>query len=441
MKFQLGVEDFAFRQKGQELPVVWDSDNAVNSHILIVGKSGTGKTYTLRNMIQQCIRSCNNPVTFHVMDVHGDIEIPGSSSVVFSEATNYGLNPLKINPNRSFGGVRKRIQSFISTLDRTQSRVLGPKQEAVLRYILTDLYAANGFYIENPESWVLNDGIQRKYPKKHPNIEDLHHFANARLKAMYLGTGSSVVKSLELVNRKTSSLQSKLKKLQGAKDKEFEKIEKDIKTLTAQSIEAYTNYAENIRTGRELDALLKYDSTDVLKSVVDRLENMRATGLFKNQPPPFDGNNSVWHYDICALGQEEKRMFVEFCLQDLFAKAVQRGPVSEIRDVIILDEAHLFFKDDEDNILNTIAKEARKFGVALVCASQSPTHFSDDFVSNVATKIILGIDQMYWDGSVRKMRIESKMLSYLVPRKTIAAQINNKGASKVVFKQIYVGPT
>lgn len=440
MQFELGVDDFVFRQKNRAVSIFWDSHEVVNGHILLVGKSGTGKTHTLKKMITDGIATGGGHATFHVMDVHGDINIAGASSVTFSEATQFGLNPIKINPDPSFGGIRKRIQSFLSTLNRTQSRALGPKQEAVLRNLITDLYAANGFYGDKPGSWKIDDGIFRQYPKKYPNIDDAYRFAYSKLTQMFLGTNSAVIKSLEDVNRKAMSMQSKLKRLNGAKNADYEKMEKEISNLTAQTADSFTRYLEGIQTGRELDTLLKYDSMDVLKSVVDRLENMRATGLFKNQPPPFDTENPVWRYNLCALSEEEKRMFVEFCLQDLFAKAVQRGPVDDICDVIILDEAHLFFKDDDDNILNTLAKEARKFGIALICASQSPTHFSDDFVANVATKIILGIDQMYWDGTVRKMRIDGKVLSYLGGQKTIAAQINKKGASNSPFKQIYVGP-
>ena len=440
MKFTIGLDDFAYRQKKEQMPVNWDSSQVVNPHILIAGKSGTGKTHTIRKLINDCIKTGGKNTTFHVMDVHGDIEIPGSSTVLFSESTQYGINPLKINPDPDFGGVRKRIQSFLSTLNRTQSRVLGPKQEAVLRNLITDLYAANGFYAEKPASWRLDDGMNYKYPKKFPNIEDAHRFAYSKLKQMFLGTSTSTIKNLDDLNRKSSLMQSRIRKLNGAKSDEVRKIEEDIAALSEKSSASFNEYISTITTGQELDTLIKYDSQDVLKSVVDRLENMKATGIFKNQQPPFEVGNPVWRYDIRALDQEEKRMFVEFTLQDIFAKAMQRGPVNELLDIIILDEAHLFFKDDEDNILNTLAKEARKFGVALICASQSPTDFSDDFLSNVATKILLGIDQMYWDQAVRRMRIDPKMLTYLVPQKTIAAQIGNKGESKTVFKQVHVGP-
>ncbi|WP_305906290.1 DUF87 domain-containing protein (plasmid) [Methylomarinum sp. Ch1-1] len=438
MELQLGIDDYAFRQKGVSEPIVWNSAEVVNGHILLVGKSGTGKTYTLRKLIHSGLKTGGGRVRFHIMDVHGDIEVAGASSVIFSEGTDYGLNPLKINPDRNFGGIRKRVQSFLSTLNRTQSRALGPKQEAVLRNIILDLYAANGFYPDKPESWHLDDGINRRYPKKFPNIEDAYRFSYAKLKQMYIGADTKTVKHLEDVNRKTSLLQRKLKKSHNSLDADADKLEQEIKNASEAAIESFGDYITHIQTGQELDSLIKYDSLDVLKSTVDRLENMKATGIFKNRLPPFENHNPIWRYDLCALSEEEKRMFVEFSLQELFAQAIQRGPVDDIHDVIILDEAHLFFKDDENNILNTLAKEARKFGVALVCASQSPTHFSDDFIANVATKIILGIDQMFWDSSARKMRIDVKMLNYIVPQKTIAAQINNKSSNKVAFKQIYV---
>ncbi len=128
----------------------------------MMGASGTGKTYNLRNMISQ-IQKQDSKVRIHILDFHGDIQIDGASSVKFSESTNYGINPLIINPNPDFGGVRKRIQSFITALDRTSR--LGSKQQAVLRNLLTDLYIANGFYPDKPSSWVLDDGVVRKHPK------------------------------------------------------------------------------------------------------------------------------------------------------------------------------------------------------------------------------------------------------------------------------------
>ena len=120
---------------------------------------------------------------------------------------------------------------------------------------------------------------------------------------------------------------------------------------------------------------------------------------------------------------------------------MQRGPCQNgsgalLRDILIIDEAHLFFRDNDNNILNTIAKEGRKFGLGLVCASQSPTHFSEDFFANVATKVVLGVDQMYWDNLVRKMKVDAKTLLYVKPFQVIGVQMNNKGETKSRFTMV-----
>jgi len=139
-------------------------------------------------------------------------------------------------------------------------------------------------------------------------------------------------------------------------------------------------------------------------------------------------------------------MFVEFRLQEIFSSSLERGPVRReeeglLRDIMIIDEAHLFFRDDENNILNTIAKEGRKFGLGLVCASQSPAHFSEDFFSNVATKVVLGVDPMYWDNLIRKMKIESKQMQYIKPFHVIGVQMNNKGEMRSRFTMVRVPNT
>ena len=122
MQVVMGVDTSGIRD-GKRNPVIWDTEKLINGHVLIVGKSGTGKTHTLRKMLNQISSSdSSRKIRVHIMDVHGDIDIEGASTVKFSEATPYGFNPLTINPDPDFGGVRKRIQSFIAALSRTGFR-------------------------------------------------------------------------------------------------------------------------------------------------------------------------------------------------------------------------------------------------------------------------------------------------------------------------------
>ncbi len=66
------------------VPVYTDFSKVVNPHMMVTGDSGTGKTHTLRHAITEVIRSSPQRVLFHLMDVHGDIEVENSSTVVFS---------------------------------------------------------------------------------------------------------------------------------------------------------------------------------------------------------------------------------------------------------------------------------------------------------------------------------------------------------------------
>lgn len=439
MSIRLGQDDYLLT-KNQSIDVSCDYDALVNAHMLIMGKTGMGKTTFLRQVIQQMERITPTP-RIHIMDVHGDIELKGASSVRFSESTEYGLNPFVVSPDPHFGGVRKRVQDFIATINGC--RPIGSRQEAVMRHLITDLYTANGFFSNDHNSWVINGGITRKYPKKHPTMDDACRYAYAKLKQVIIGGDTKSGRALEELNRVTTKIYriSKQQSIPGA-TLDHDLMEKAI-THRSDAKKYFMETIENLETGKELEDFVKYESKEVLKSIVERFDNLKASGIFKNQSPPFDPNKPVWRYDITALREDEKRMFVEFRLQELFCAALEKGPVRRqeeglLRDFMIIDEAHLFFRDDQNNILNTIAKEGRKFGLGLVCASQSPTHFSEDFFSNVATKVVLGVDQMYWDNLVRKMKIESKLLQYIKPFHVIGVQMSNKGETRSRFTMVRV---
>lgn len=467
-------------------PTIWDSKEVVNGHCLMVGMSGAGKTHQLRHWIREMTETCGaRPLRVHVFDVHGDInDLPDASSVMFSEQTNYGMNPLRVNADPHYGGVRKRVQGFIATVNRVM-RSLGPKQEAALRNILYDVYTRHGFKHDDPSTWLIDDSMAKlvsdgsdgrlyidvplaerddadalgatwcktqrcwyiatdqytgavtRWPPKtmartHPAISDALRMARHILQMSFLGTGVEAITQLEIANRTAAAFQRKRMEALRRGEKSFtdEKLEADLAKAKTKAVEAYAAYAEAIMTGNELTAVMKYDSTDVLKSVVDRLENLDAIGVFKSTQPPFDPSRRVWHYNIKALSMEERKLFVLFRLEELFAQAVQRGEQDDIVDVIILDEAHIYADDDPENIINTIAKEARKFGLALICASQSPTHFPEDFISSVSTKVVLGIDESYWRGSVTRMRVTEEALAWIKLRKSVLVQMKRSGQTR-----------
>lgn len=416
--------------------VKWVEQELVNGHILLAGGSGFGKTHNIRKIIKRLSDSTPNPPRVHIFDVHGDIEFDNASEVIFSEISQEGLNPLIVDPDPHTGGVRKAIKFFIATLNKV--RKLGERQEAVLTAVLEDLYKANGFYPDRPETWSLNDGIPRRNQKKFPNVDDLLRWTNFKYRQMFTGGNSKAAFALDVLNKKASKMQREIKRMGKTPDSDDEQL---LDKLKGEAVDAYTDYVNAIKTGDEIEELLKYDSKTTLKSVLDRISNLNNSGIFKKNPPSFDPYRNIWRYQLSPLSKEEKRMFVFFKLRELYSQAMARGLSDEIVEVIVLDESKMFMDADPDNIISVMANEIRKFGVALICASQAFTHFTDDFLSSVGTKIVLGIDEMYWDKTARQLNMKREWLEWITPRKTALVQMKRTVSGKDPTSKVKWFPT
>ncbi|QOT82263.1 DUF5710 domain-containing protein [Cupriavidus basilensis] len=439
--------------------------------MIMMGDTGSGKTHQLRHVCDSLVRSSSAQTRIHVLDRHGDIDVQGASSVFFSQSADFGINPLELNPDPHYGGVRKRVQAFISGINRTSQR-LGHRQEAVLRNLLLDLYRSMGFSLDDPRTWHAanaaeiysvpgkedrlylevpyeeidrakkcgirwdgdekawwcphgeHTGERRRWPAKvagqrYPTLLDAIRFSNNRLKAMFLGSSQQAVRSLEAVQRVAKSLA--VKQRRAARMAEVmvgeEEISAELAEARAKAIAAYTAAVNAMVTGRELDDLLKYDSIETVKSVVDRLENFYAMGVFRSVPPPHDPGAKVHRYVMTALHDDAQKLLVDTKAEEIFSRAMQRGEQSEVRDVLVVDEATVFISDEKDHILNRIAKEGRKFGVMLLLASQGPGHFTDDLMSAAGTKVMLGFDRNQWRDANRMLGMSTKALEWIIPRR------------------------
>lgn len=441
MKSSFGI-DFNKLRTGQRVPVEWDSQKVLNPHVVIVGKSGNGKTTQIRSMIDQLkmdAEKTGKPFRVRVIDVHGDIDLPGCSTVKFSDSSPYGMNPLAINPDPDFGGIRKQIQQFIGIINKATAQ-LGHKQEAVLKHLLLDLYHQFGFDEKNAQTWALTDAAGRPFlwqgaPKRYPTLNDCLRFAQGKHIALFTGANERTTALLMAHNRVARSIYVKLRALHRAPTvEEKQEAQNELRVTGEKATAAFRDYVESIENGVELTNLIKYDSIDTVKSVVNRIENLLSTGLFKDTAPEFDPRATVWRYDLHFLQNiEEKKMFVYFMLTELFGDCKQRGQSSDLVEFVVLDESNLFFDDDKSNIINIIALEARKFGLGLCCASQNPDHFSADFLSSVATKVVLGLDQTHWNRAIQKLNMLASDLEWITPHKSMLVQVDNRGASKSTF--------
>lgn len=480
-------KDFYAAKEGRFAPVRMDTAKLINGHVLIVGSSGVGKSHTIRKMVAQGHATAPD-VHFHVFDVHGDLHVENASIVQFSEQAPFGLNPLRVNPDPVFGGVRRSIQSFLRVINQSSSTALGVKQESVLRNLLVDVYRDFGFLVSDPSTWAVNeyesrlvgggadnrlylevpiaekdqvkalgarwDGDKRHWwvhterykgdltrwapaykERAYPGVADVAAYAKRIHEERFLGSDQKAVRALAQLNKAAKAMQRRM--LDSVRQKNeggfLADSQDSLDDAREAALDAYTDFVNSIRTGFELENLIKYDSPDVLKSVVDRLENLQATGIFKDVEIPFSPDSKIWRYKLNALSHEEKKMMVLFLLQDIFNRAIQRGERSDVVEVVVLDELSTYVgSQDEkgDGIIGIVAREARKFGLALWAANQSPANVPESLISSVGTKVLLGLDEMYWNSAVQKLRTDTRLLEWIQPKHTLAVQMKEAGALK-----------
>ncbi|WP_321820719.1 MULTISPECIES: hypothetical protein [unclassified Burkholderia] len=436
----IGIDYEKWHKSQQQEPIYWRESAISNAHVGVAGTSGSGKTHWIREFVSHMPEG----VEVDIFDYHDDIRVDGAGEVLFSSSNRYGFNPLVLNPDPHYGGVTRCIKDVIEAINST-SRQLGPQQERVLTNLLTDVFALRGVYERDPRTWVKREAsdeeleqmrAERKWSdinQCYPTLRDVANFATRKLKALWLGfedrkEGQQALNAFDDYTKTVVALQRA--RTNAAKARAEVEGDEGLLTKLADAKEkamtAYHNFLSTMETGREFDEVMKYNSKEVLLSVIGRLENLISTGLFTPRTPPF-GNARIRRYRIKPLAQspDELKMFVRFRLHALIRKLMQQGetPGHRLRHFVVLDESKKFNSEDADNPINVWVNEMRKFGGAIMLAGQSPEHFSSDFIKNAGTLLLLNLATADWDGAARKLKIDPKALRFLQPRSTAAVRM------------------
>ena len=425
--------------------VQWRPEATINGHGLVVGASGVGKTHRLRRIAESLAFSYGARVI--VIDVHGDINIDGEQRAVFNETSPYGLNPLKVNPDPASGGVNRRIRGFISMINRT-SHKLGARQEAAMRRLVEDIYEKNGFDATDPRTWDPRNNPDARGRSRsqgvYPNISDLKRYSLYKYKQLMTGAGGEAFKSLQELNKTIKSLNRQVIRTHNdvaekhALDYLSPEESAKLKKLRDKATATYADFISAVKTGDEVNDLLRYTDIPTLASLVDRIDHLDKSGIFKDSPPNFRSGEGIQVYDIHSLGRDEQQMFVDVLLEDLWNEQKAKGPVSEPNTFIIMDEASIFVNDDSDHIINILIREARKFGLGIIFASQAISHFSEDVLANVGFKLILGVDQMFIAGMSRMLRVEAAKIEAIRPRQSALIQCKAIGDQRNEYVDIFL---
>lgn len=450
MKHYLGLSEYHLRQRQREIPVYYEPERLINAHMLLSGMSGTGKSFqSLRFLISAALVG----VEIDVFDVHEELaNLPGAVACKYSQATGYGFNPLVLDTDEHTGGVNRQVD-FIVSLIRQLTPQFGARQEAALRNILIDTYAASWIRQSDRSSWrrkkiteaeraaIIEAKRWNDLKQYYPTIDDLMSYATRKIVALTIGGDNKCATAYENLSRiraKLNNLQNRYAK--ATSDEEIQKLEAQIATAKERCIAGYTEFVNAMKTGRELDDILKYDSVDVLSSVMQRIQLLNSTGIFRANEPPF-GSARVRVHQIKSLTTDQQVLFVKLRLREIFERRKQQGATAtgtELRHIVFLDEAHKYFTNESDDIINVLAKEARKFGVGLWCASQQPTEFPESFLTNVGATVLLGIHSSFWKRSASMLRISEDSLKFIRPKEVLSIKLQKDGEADPPFVNVIV---
>lgn len=152
-----------------------------NSHIAIVGNSGTGKTYFALNFLKKIFEKTNGIVNFIYLDFKGITDDDFKTKSDFFQKTNtevirlpqdsFPINPLSIidisnEKNKTFG-----INKIVDILSNYNN--LGVNQTQILKDSLKDVFSSHKLNEEYPTFKYIYELVREKENNKHSKLTDI----------------------------------------------------------------------------------------------------------------------------------------------------------------------------------------------------------------------------------------------------------------------------
>ena len=298
-------------------PVRMEPKKLANQHLLIVGKSGAGKSQTTAGILYEL---SEQEIPFLILDFqgeyisnvlkngNGDSFLDATKSVALDPSYGMDINPLELSLNGTTGEKKDYMHNVyqVSAILK-QIFGLGDIQHPVLKDAIKRAYQEKGFSISDRTTW----------NNEPPQFEDIW----AILEFMEQNGGSNV-----------RNLKYRIEPL----------FENNIFVSAANSVSI--NEVLNQNSIINLSALA---TPELMKSVA------------------------------------------RFVLQAVYNRMISEGPSNKIKLYVVIDEAH---KLSYDSTLTDLIREARKYGVGFILASQSVRDFATVVFENMGTKIALQLE-------------------------------------------------
>ncbi len=298
-------------------PVTTTPKKLTNQHILIVGKSGAGKTQTAGAFLWELTRAGVPSLIFDFQGEYMSGKLVSADGTSFLDCTNakvldasdgIDVNPLEV-PVDPHNGKKQNYIKVVYQVAHSLAKIfaLGDIQHAILRDAISQAFIAAGFTPNNKDTW------QKPAPS---------------FSAVWV-----ILKHME------------------------EEIGGNVRNLNL------------------------------------RVQPLFETGVFPDNPDPrsFEAILAAPHVlRLSNLATPELMVAVSrFVLQKIYSDMLAKGPTQAIRVFAVVDEAH---KLSYEETLTELIREARKYGVGILLASQSVKDFDRIVFDMVGTKIALQLE-------------------------------------------------
>ena len=127
--------------------------------------------------------------------------------------------------------------------------------------------------------------------------------------------------------------------------------------------------------------------------LVARLAELNDYGFFKNTGSVRSvlSNQGLSIVRLHKTNNEYlQRAFASFVLYNIYQEMFIRGPQSKLVNAVIFDEAH---KASKLKLLGTMGKECRKFGIALLVASQEVKDFNGSLFAAISNYLLMRLTE------------------------------------------------
>jgi len=413
--------------------IEWNPELLNNPHLMIVGQSGSGKTYLLKKIISYLD---TQKIKTFVIDFHGDIITDKEQKFEFSMINpKYGIGVFEFEMDEKKGGVYNRINDLIQIF-KGSFFDMSSLREAVLKKLLYDVYYQKGYIADDPSTW-------SKPLSELPTLEDLKKLISDLKEILNTKKKEPVILSDNLKQLNNLTEAAFTEDINDKTEKEKEKITEEFLSKSEKIFQEFqkelVNNLNDSTSQKDINALITkrlnikdfsiYQQKNVLSSIEGLeiyIDSMIEAKIFQQHNPIPDKTKNTFRFDLSFLTDNVMFFTANLIVQRIFTKARQTyKPGDEhkkgIRTYIVIDESKLVMptgKDKENpfHFLNRIVSESRKFGLGVILVSQRINHYSEEMLTNIAAKLILKVSNNDKTIAKNKLGIDTKMQELLNSR-------------------------